>query len=89
MTFPSWVKVRCEVDKGLTKQEYIVRLKGKDGSSYETWADKREVDIQSSSTATVAVRAIEGSQDSALIELPNESMVGGRRVWVAMSSIVQ
>jgi|RhiMetdeSRZDD1v2_1073273.scaffolds.fasta_scaffold00279_6 hypothetical protein len=93
---PTRVRVRCEVGSGFTNQEYIVRLSDRSGRSHETWADRRQVEVENpdqlgthSATGAVDVRAVEVDEDGALIELPNETMVGGRRVWIAMASIVR
>jgi len=37
----------------------------------------------------VDVRAVDSDTEGALIELPNETMMGGRRVWVATSLIIR
>jgi hypothetical protein len=93
---PTRVRVRCEVGSGFTNQEYIVRLSDRSGRSHETWADRRQVKVENpeqlgnhSAIGAVDVRAVEVDEDGALIELPNDTMVGGRRVWVAMTSIVR
>lgn len=79
------VKVACKVRKGFLENELLVEVKGKDGKTHETWAEKEQVEAGSN---TMVVREIQDSDENILIELPNETTAGGRRLWVPKSILV-
>lgn len=89
------INVLCRVGKGLSEEEYIVRLQDADGKRYETWADRTKVTVtdpakieEHEARGMVRVRAVELGEQQTLIELPNETLSGGRRVWIKRDAIV-
>jgi len=73
----------------------IVTLRARDGRDYETWADDAAVTVEDrakldsyEALGEIEVRALEEKEGDALIELPNETIASGRRIWVKAASIV-
>jgi len=87
-------RLECRVGLGAMAHERVLYVEGVD-RVYETWADSRDVrvlkgdldDAQALGEVDVVVVSREPARKAVLVELPNEVVLGGRRVWVPTSRV--
>ena len=85
-------KIRCIAGKGMFPHESAVLIKGID-RWYESMIDSELLEFESESAvgddqpARIDVDIIDRQSGSALIELPRQVVVGGRRIWVPDSEL--
>jgi len=88
------VHLQCRVGKGAMAHERALYVTGVD-REYESWADTRIVKVlegdldQDQARGLVPVRVVEEDPERgrALVELPDETVMGTRRVWVPTSTL--
>lgn len=86
--------VECRVARGAIARELMVYVEGEE-REYESWADPgkvevpSELDAEASVPGYVHIRVVRRDDEHgrALIELPQEVVMGGRRIWVATSKL--
>src|SRR5579862_1843888 len=87
--------LECRVTKGVFPHERTIYVDGED-RGYESCADAGKVELQTDESdlenkptvpGLVRVRVVTLDEDRhrALVELPEEVVMGGRRVWVAVA----
>lgn len=84
----------CRVGKGAMAHEYALFVRGL-GRDYESWADTRLVTVlegdleRDDARGLVSVRIVEEDAERGriLVELPDETVIGTRRVWVPTSDL--
>ena len=81
--------VHCKVRPGMFENEYLVTV---DQSS--ALVSSGNVNVPASVTiqgvdGNVRVYVVEESGDQALVELPGEAVMGGRRTWVPTASFAR
>ena len=84
-------QLECQVSKGVLAHEVALRFDGVE-QPYESWADERQVDTGGRSLSAaesvpgfvrVCIVARKPESGRLLVQLPEEVVVGGRRVWVS------
>ena len=88
------VQLVCRVGKGAMAHERTLFVRGVD-REYESWADTRVVTIlegdldQDQARGLVPVRLVQEDSEKGrvLVELPDETVMGTRRVWVPSSEL--
>lgn len=90
--------LRCRVAKSAMAHERSLIVEGV-GKEYESWADSRAVQLlegedersleSSEAQGLVTVRVVDNDATNGLllVELPEQVIMGGRRVWVPAGSV--
>lgn len=89
-------RLECRVGLGAMAHERVLYVEGLD-RTYETWADTRDVRFlkgehgldkaEALGEVDVVVVGTEPDRKAVLIELPNEVVLGSRRIWVSTSRV--
>jgi hypothetical protein len=80
--------LKCKFEPGAMAHEVAIFVTGIEGE-FESWADPRDIEVEDRATGAgfVPVRVIDEDTTRALVELPVEVIMGGRRIWVPLTSI--
>ena len=82
--------LKCKFEPGAMKHEVAIYVTGVDGI-FESWTDPRDIEVEdpASGSGFVPVRVINEDtiKNRALVELPVEVIMGGRRIWVPLTSV--
>ena len=82
--------LKCKFEPGAMAHEVAIFVMGVDGE-LESWADPRDIKVEDTTTGSgyVPVRLIseDTSKGRALVELPVEVVMGGRRIWVPLTNV--
>ena len=82
--------LKCTFEPGAMKHEVAIYVTGVDGI-FESWTDPRDIEVEDSASGSgfVPVRVIneDTTRNRALVELPVEVIMGGRRIWVPLTSV--
>lgn len=88
------LELKCLAGTGMFSHEAAVLIRGKD-QNYEVLVDAELVQLDDRDPvltdeqrpATMDVTLVKEDGDSVLIELPRQTVSGGRRIWVAKSQV--
>jgi len=80
--------VRCEVRKGVFAREYEVAVPSTAGPLHRAIVDQDDI-MRRAGQSAVRVRLLSCEPDRCLVDLPQETLANGRRVWVPRAALVE
>lgn len=81
-----WGEIPCEIHKGLFPQEFFLVIRiGEE--VVQLWADKDWVEQERDKDGWMKVRVVREEEENLLINLPNETLFSGSRIFVPKTMI--